>query len=141
MNNIIIDTGYWYALFDARDEYHLEANELADYLDLGNILIPYPTLYETLNTRFSKRTEWMTEFKKIIERDNVTLINDADYKESALNLTFESTILENRPISLVDTIIRIMLDDNNLKIDYLLSFNPGDFFDICQKRRIEFFNG
>jgi predicted nucleic acid-binding protein len=140
MNNIIIDTGYWYALFDARDEYHIEANELADYLELGNILIPYPTLYESINTRFSKRPEWMEEFKKIIERDNVTLIDDADYKESALNLTFETTLLQNRPISLVDTIIRIMLDDKNLKIDYLLSFNIGDFFDICQKRRIEFIN-
>jgi len=140
MNNIIIDTGYWYALFDARDKYHVDANELADYLELGNILIPYPTLYESINTRFSKRPEWMEEFKKIIERDNVTLIDDSDYKESALNLTFESTLLQNRPISLVDTIIRIMLDDTNLKIDYLLSFNIGDFFDICQRRRIEFIN-
>ena len=140
MNNIIIDTGYWYALFDSRDKYHIEANRLADYLELGNILMPYPTLYESLNTRFSKRREWMEEFEKIIERENVTLIDDIDYKESALNLTFETTLLQNRPISLVDTIIRIMLDDNNLKIDYLLSFNMGDFFDICQKRRIQFIN-
>lgn len=140
MNNIIIDTGYWYALFDSRDKYHTDANNLAEYLEIGNILIPYPTLYESLNTRFSKRREWMEEFEKIILRENVTLIDDSDYKESALNLTFETTLLQNRPISLVDTVIRIMLDDKNLKVDYLLSFNIGDFFDICQKRRIQFIN-
>ena len=137
MNNIIIDTGFWFALFDSRDQYHNEANELSEYLELGNIIIPFPTLYESINTRFTKRKEWMTEFEKILERPNVTLISDISYKDSALNLTFETTIEQNRPISLVDTIIRIMLDDSNLDIDYLMSFNVGDFFDVCQKRRIE----
>ncbi|MDN3724954.1 hypothetical protein QRD02_11210 [Aequorivita sp. SDUM287046] len=140
MNNIIIDTGYWYALFDSRDKYHIDANNLSEFLELGNVLIPYPTLYESLNTRFSKRRQWMEEFEKIIQRGNVTLVDDSDYKDIALNLTFETILLQNRPISLVDTIIRIMLDDKNLKIDYLLSFNLNDFFDVCQRRRIQVLN-
>ncbi|MCC5944580.1 MAG: hypothetical protein JJT94_06565 [Bernardetiaceae bacterium] len=79
----------------------------------------------------------MEKFKKIIERKNVTLLDDVIYKETALKLTFETTLLQDRPLSLVDTTIRIMLDDRNLKIDYLLSFNRADFFDICQKRNIQ----
>lgn len=140
MNKIIIDTCYWYALYDSRDPYHNEANQLAEYLELGKIIMPFPTLYETINTRFTKRKEWMFEFESVIKRENVILIDDSDYKNEALNLSFKSTLLQNRPISLVDTIIRLMLDDSKLNIDYLMSFNIGDFNDICQKNRIEIIN-
>jgi len=137
MNNIIVDTGFWYAFYDARDQYHKEANELAEYLELGNIIIPFPTLYESINTRFTKRLDWMKEFEKVIGRRNVTLIDDNDYKNDALRLSFEGTISYYRPISLVDNIIRLMLDDPNLDINYLMSFNVGDFSDVCFRRRIE----
>ncbi len=141
MYNIIIDTGFWFALFDSRDQYHNDAVNLLEYLELGNILIPFPSLYESINTRFTKRKVWMTEFESILGRPNITLIEDVDIKDSALDLTFTSTIEQKRPISLVDTIIRILLDDPELKIDYLMTFNAGDFFDICQRRQIEIISG
>jgi len=137
MNNIITDTGFWYALYDKRDQHHEKANELAEYLELGNILLPFPTLYESINTRFTRRKEWVKEFYKVIKKDNVVFIEDVEYKNDALNLSFENTINLNRPISLVDSVIRLMLDDKNLKVDYLITFNPGDFFDICKKRKIK----
>ncbi len=137
MNNIVVDSGFWYALYDQRDQYHREANELAEYLEMGNIVLPFPTLYESINTRFTRRTEWMREFERLLNLNNVQLIDDKEYKDFALNHSFETTLLFNRPISLVDSIIRAMLDDNNLKIDYLLSFNIGDFIDICHRRNIE----
>lgn len=136
MNNIIVDSGFWYALYDQRDQYHSEANELAEYLEMGNIVMPFPTLYESINTRFTRRVDWMKEFERLLSLTNVQLIDDAEYKDFALNHSFETTLLFNRPISLVDSVIRAMLDDNNLKIDYLLSFNVGDFIDICQRRNI-----
>lgn len=68
------------------------------------------------------------------------LIDDEDYKNDALNFTFESSIRNNRPLSLVDNIIRLMLNDKQIKIDYLISFNNKDFIDVCLSRRIEFLN-
>jgi predicted nucleic acid-binding protein len=137
MNNIIVDTGFWYALYDSSDQHHSQALALAGYLELGNILIPFPTLYESINTRFSKQKEWMEEFEKLIEQENVIRLDDADYKDTALSLTFDTTLIQKRPISLVDSLIRVMLDDPRLKIDYLISFNVGDFADVCQRRGIE----
>jgi predicted nucleic acid-binding protein len=137
MNNIIVDSGFWYALYDKRDQYYQEANELAEYLDMGNIVMPFPSLYESINTRFTRRSDWMEEFERLLGLNNVQLIDDTEYKDFALNHSFETTLLFKRPISLVDSVIRAMLDDKNLKIDYLLSFNVGDFIDICQRRDIE----
>jgi hypothetical protein len=42
-----------------------------------------------------------------------------------------------RPISLVDMVIRYILDDVNIRKDCLLTFNRRDFVDVCRKRQIE----
>ncbi len=137
MNNIIVDSGFWYAFYDKRDPYHNEANELAEYLEMGNIVMPFPILYEAINTRFTRRNAWMIEFERLLNQDNVKLIDDSEYKDSALNHSFDSTLHLNRPLSLVDSVIRIMLDDDSLKVHYLLSFNISDFVDVCRRRNIE----
>ncbi len=137
MNNILIDTRFWYGFYDRKDNYFNQANELFEYLSLGKILIPYPSLYETINTRFAKNKEGIEAFEKLINKPEVVLIDDNDYKEETLELTMDMAIRMNKPYSLVDMIIRLMLADQHLKIDYLLSFNPEDFFDICSKKNIE----
>lgn len=136
MNNILIDTGFWYGLYDRRDNFYHQANNLYEYLALGQILIPYPTIYETINTRFSKNKEGIESFEKLISEPNVILIDDSNYKGTALELTFNSSIRLNKPYSLVDMILRLILSDSTLKIDFLLSFNPEDFFDVCASRNI-----
>jgi len=140
MNNILIDTCFWYALFDARDSNHHKALELVLYLDLGNVILPYPTLYETINTRFTRNKEWVEEFEKVLKNKNVQILEDLEYKENGLALTMDSILNKNRPISLVDMVIRLMLDDVNLKIDYFITFNTKDFIDLCHKKRIELIN-
>jgi hypothetical protein len=40
-------------------------------------------------------------------------------------------------MSLVDITLRLMLDDVNLKIDALITFNVGDFVDVCSAKGIE----
>lgn len=136
MNNILIDSGFWFGLYDKRDAYFNQANELYHYLSLGTILIPYPSLYETINTRFAKKKEGIEAFEKLINKPEVVLLDDNDYKSEALELTMNSAIRMNKPYSLVDMIIRLMLSDENLKIDYFISFNPYDFFDVCSKKGI-----
>lgn len=137
MNNILVDTGFWFALYNERDTYYKKANELLDYLSLGNIIIPYPCLYETINTRFARNSNSLSDFKRLIEKNRITLLEDNQYKSEALDLTFNSSILLFKPYSLVDMVIRLILEDTNLKINYLITFNPEDFIDVCCKRRIE----
>jgi predicted nucleic acid-binding protein len=136
MNNILIDTGFWIALYDRRDSYNRIANDMFDYLALGNVIIPYPSLYETINTRFAKNMPGMKNFKMLLERTNFQLLDDADYKEFALESAFNFAFNSKRSLSLVDMVIRQMLADERQKIDYLISFNQGDFVDICTRRNI-----
>lgn len=137
MNNILVDTGFWYGLYDKRDNYFHQANELYEYVSLGKVLLPYPTLYETINTRFAKNRTGLLSFETFINQPNVTLIEDNDYKEKALKLTFNSSIRLDNPYSFVDMILRLMLADPTLRIGYLLSFNPEDFWDVCHNRNIK----
>lgn len=132
--NVLIDTGFWYAFYDESDELHGKAVEMMPYIEKHRILIPYPSLYETINTRFSKRKEWMSSFKSLMSSSACELIHDDDYKRVTLKMTLDSSIVKSRPISLVDMVIRQMLDDVNLKSDAIVTFNPEDFSDVCRKR-------
>ena len=38
-------------------------------------------------------------------------------------------------------LIRFILNDVNLKIHFLVTFNEKDFMDVCQERRIEIYYG
>lgn len=138
MNNILVDTCFWYALYDKKDEFHTIANEIFEYLSLGNnIIIPFPTLYETMNTSFSKDKRGLEAFKILLDRNNFIILDDSDYKSNALEITFKSSLVKNRPLSLVDTVIREILYDDKIKINYLITFNVKDFYDVCNKKGIQ----
>lgn len=108
-----------------------------ELLDGAVSIIPFPSLYETINTRFSKRKDDFSAFKNHILSERCTFIHDDAYKRMALENTFDSALLHNRPISFVDMIIRMMIEDVNIMVHGLLTFNPGDFCDACAERRIE----
>lgn len=137
--NIIVDTGFWFALYEPRDTFYNEANEIAELIGDQNILLPWPTLYETINTRFAKRKDYMHAFEIFVNKSNVSLVNEEEYKENALKLAFEYSKIGKRSFSLVDIILREILSDDSYKIDYLLTFNSSDFIDICIKRKIEIY--
>lgn len=132
--NILIDTGFWYAFYDDSDEHHDKAIQMMPYLERHKILIPYPSLYETINTRFSKRKNWMSSFRSLMNSSTCVLIHDENYKEDTLKMTFCTSLDNKRPISLVDMVIRQMLDDVNLKTDAIVTFNPEDFYDVCLRK-------
>ena len=135
--SILIDTGFWIALYNKRDEHHYKAVNLADSIIGNTILIPWPTLYETINTRFSKNINTIFGFESFIKNPDTILINDLNYRDNNLLQVFNSP----RSLSLVDRIIRSILSDEKFKIDYLITFNAGDFIDLCHYRRIEILNG
>jgi predicted nucleic acid-binding protein len=71
MNIIIIDSCFWFALYNPRDQYHSQAYNMWDDIntntDKYKLIIPYPTLYETINTKFSSDTISMKKFMKILK--------------------------------------------------------------------------
>ena len=136
MTNIIVDSGFWFALYAPYDTYYMEAKSIVKHLNICNVIIPFPTLYESINTRLMKNSVAGAEFESVLKRPNVTIIDDAQIKNDALQITFTDES-KKRNLSLVDNIIRLILDDVNYKIDGLVTFNKKDFIDVCQKRNIE----
>jgi hypothetical protein len=72
-----------------------------------------------------------------LKSTHVEYLDDAPYREAALDLAFSSSLTDFRPLSMVDCLIRLLLDDINVRVHYLATFNRADFNDLCQKRRIE----
>jgi predicted nucleic acid-binding protein len=134
--NLLLDSGFWYALYDTRDQYHEEATHFTEYLEFYNLLIPWPSLYEMLNTRFVRHSEWLRAFEHYLHRPDIVKLPDEMYRDRALN----SVLVIGRgwrPISLVDMVIRLILADPNIKIDAMITFNQDDFTDVCLTRNIE----
>jgi hypothetical protein len=137
MQYVLADTGLWYALFDSRDSYYAEARAKSEYLDLFQVVLPWPILYETLCTRFVRNTAALGRFESYLKRSHVTYFDDRPYRDAAFDLSLRSSLVRSRPLSLVDCAIRLILDDVNAKIDYLITFNQRDFVDVCHRRRIK----
>ena len=134
--NLLLDSGFWYALYDARDPFHEQANAFAKHLDFYTLLIPWPSLYETLNTRFVRHPEWLRPFEKYVHRSSSVRLPDELYRDMALDSVLK--IVQGwRSISLVDMVIRLILADRNIKIDAMVTFNQNDFADICATRQID----
>lgn len=132
---VIIDTGFWYAFYNARDQYHEEAEKKADLLETSTILVQWPCLYETFNSRFAKNTLAVRHFEKILRQARVVRLSDEPYRESAPELAIAS--IATRSFALVDMVIRLILDDINVRKHGLLTFNQRDFGDLCRKHQIE----
>lgn len=129
----MIDTGFLYAMFDRRDSYHGIAVAKSDLIHNLPLAIPWPCLYETMNTRFVKDKLRIRQFETWLKRPHIRFIDDADYRRQA----YEITLNNQRYISLTDMVMRLMLNDVNQSVKYLFTFNTADFIDICRKRGIE----
>jgi hypothetical protein len=134
--NLLLDSGFWYALYDARDPLHEPANAFAKHLDFYTLVIPWPSLYETLNTRFVRHPEWLRPFEKYVHRSSSVRLPDELYRNMALDSVLR-IVRGWRSISLVDMVVRLMLADPNIKIDAMITFNQNDFVDICATRQID----
>lgn len=136
MPYVLADTGVWYALCDSRDSFHSKAISGAGLLEQHHVVLPWPVVYETLCTRFVRNTRALRHFVGLLKRPRIEYLDDSMYVRNALDIAIESSLTHARPLSMVDCAIRLILDDVNTRVDYLMTFNPGDFFDVCARRRI-----
>lgn len=139
MNSILVDTGVWYAIFDQRErqQERKEVNLLANRIEQFRIVVPWPVTYETLRSRFVKNRLALEGFERQMKSVNISFVDDTSYRDEALALSLESSLRKNRPLSLVDCLIRLLLDEPDMQIRYLATYNERDFSDVCRKRNIE----
>jgi len=130
---ILVDSCFWIALYTPEEiARHEQAINLVAYLENNEVLIPWPTLYEFVNTRLARRKENLYAFERFLLKPNVIRVSDDAYKEDALLKVFELNKSHIFSISLVDEIIRQMISDVGLRIDYFVTFNKKDFEYHCQ---------
>lgn len=142
MNKYECHRGYWLLVFLFRtreQERHEVADKLFRRLDEleTNFLIPFPTLYEAINTKLLKsknRTKANWFLKQLQANPRFIKVPDDKYKDDAYLLTVNDD--NHRGFSLVDMIIRVMMEDDQLKINSLLTFNIEDFVDVAARRGI-----
>ena len=114
------DTGFWIALYD-NDE---EAETIASLIIDDNILILYPSMYEFLNSKFSRRG-LAHEFQKLLKRPNILKVFDDDYRDDSMDNFFFNATYYSKDVSLVDEVIKLMIVDTKLKVDFLISYDTS----------------
>jgi predicted nucleic acid-binding protein len=136
---VLVDTGVWYAIYDAKErpQDRKSVTRLSDRIASMDAVVPWPVVYETMRTKFVKNKNGLLLFEKRLKSPKISLVDDAEYRKLALELSFNSSIRSGRPLSFVDCLLRLILDEANTKIKYLATYNEKDFSDVCSKRKIE----
>ncbi|WP_461632049.1 hypothetical protein [Labilibaculum euxinus] len=126
MKTIIIDTGFWIALYNPEKEIDKQdiIELITDVINEYQVLIPFPTLYEFLNSKFSRKNNDIN-FKEKLSKSNYIMVDDAKYKQKALNNFFIKSTQSKTDVSLVDEVIKEMIDDTNLKTDFIVTFDKA----------------
>ena len=84
----------------------------------------------------------ISELRNFIAKRYPQIYSQIVYDDKYREVAFKDTISDqnDRGISLVDNIIRVMLKDGSHKIKALVTFNSKDFEDICYEEGIELIN-
>ena len=124
--NIIVDTGFWIALYNP--EKHIELQDdidtILNFIEDKNIIIPFPTLYEFLNSKFSRK-KYVEQFRRLILKPNYMKLDDTIYRMTALESFFNNAVERNNDVSFVDEVIKEVIIGKLIRIDYLVSFDAG----------------
>lgn len=134
---VLTDTCFWLGLVDPRDQYHDASDTIAKLIETYQILFPWPCLYETISTHLTRRRERLLFLEEFIKRPEVILFDDTSYRAAAIENVFLLNRVGYSSYSLADSVIRAMLKDHNVRINYLATYNNKDFEDVCQQRQIE----
>ncbi|MCY4612462.1 MAG: PIN domain-containing protein [Nitrospira sp.] len=134
---ILVDSSFFFALFEKNDSYHKDAVKKQEWLEEFPIIVPWPILYETINSKFVKLPATIRRFENIIRRSDTELLDDSEYRDEAYQETLELAKRGYGARSLVDSVLHAILKDMNVRISAMLTFDDRDFRPICASREIE----
>lgn len=142
-----VDSGFLIALYDNRDDHHESAEKhFVQRFDAAeNILvIPWPILYESISSRLVRRRDRIAKLKsdwhRLQNRGQLHLLDDETYRHRSLDDCFDETEKEESHywgLSLADRVIRNILQDPQVDVAALITFDVGDFVDVCRRKDIE----
>ena len=136
-NTLLVDSGFFFALFDPRDQHHAAARDKQEWLEMFSVVMPWPILYETINTRFMRRPETIARFESLMNAPETEFLDDSPYRLEAYEDTLRRAKMRREAVSLVDAVLHAILDDTNVRIGAMLTFNLRDFGQICHVRGVE----
>jgi len=132
----LIDTGFWFALLSADDGRHTAAKRIYGDIERFHGLMPWPVLYEVMNTKLVRRPRRLEGLEKLLRSPGIHRIDDRPYREAALTGVFPSNG-QGSGLSLVDRVLVGVLSDRNVRVDALVTFNPRDFVGPARQRGVE----
>lgn len=139
MKTYIADTSFWIGLCYDNDAYRHDSIKLYENIqDNSKIILPWPSMYETLRTKFVRNYNALKRFEKELKRTNVIKYGDRQIRNSALTELFEMNLRHGRQLSLTDCMIRQIIC-NGTKLNGLITSNKSDFLEICAPRRVEIY--
>ena len=149
MRDVCIDTGFLIGLYQTKHDFHAKAQEYFDrfFAEGGNrMLVPWPVVYETFSSRTVRNHDALnvlsSDWKRLRYRGQLHLLDDLPFRRRVIDDCFDELTKPTRirkNLSAADRIIRGILSDQNLKIGALITFNPQDFLDVCQRFRRQVF--
>ena len=137
MQRLLVDSGFFFALFNARDRNHVDANQKQEWLEIFSVTIPWPILYETINTRHTRRPHWIARLESIVRSPDTELIDDIPYRLDAFDDVIERGKTQRNAMSLTDAVLHSILADPKIRVDAMLTYNHRDFYAICSSKGVE----
>lgn len=146
MARICVDACFLIGLYDKDDQHHCLAVRQFDALFGENsrrhiLVAPWPILYESCGTQQAKNYQksiLLYEHWNYLHRlGQLLLLDDGPFRIRQLEEHLEE---RNRPLSLVDRVLRAMILDQKRSFDYFLTYNTGDFVDACHSSGIRLLN-
>lgn len=136
-NTLLVDSGFFIALFNPRDQHHAAACKKQEWLEMLSVVMPWPILYETLNTRFARQPETIARFESVMRTPRTEFLDDCPYRLEAYEDTLTRAKGQCNVMSFVDSVLCAILADTNVRIDAMLTFNLRDFDHICSVQGVE----
>lgn len=133
-DRLLVDTGFFFALYDERDSFHGFARAHQHWLEDLPIVLPWPILYETVNTRLARRKHLVAQFDAVVSANRTTLLDDTPYRADCYRTVSSKA---SRGVSLVDTVLQSVIEDTNVDIGAMLTFNVRDFAALCAENQVE----
>lgn len=136
---VLIDTGFVIALSDPSDEHAAVAREIHGWLVARTgvtLLVAWPILYEAVSTsaeRKGRLRHVLRAWRQIRASSRVAFADDQPFREKALQQLEDDP---RRDLALVDRVLRAMIAEGDWRFDGVVTFNPGDFSDVCAARGV-----
>lgn len=132
-NRVLVDTSFLFGIFDKADQYHKGSVTVLNALRTRRtqLVLAWPVLYETVNTRFLKGGH-LDDFKRFLDHPYTNLIDDRPYRKYALESIRNDMKLEkserkkseSSAFSLVDQMLRLMMKHSDAaRIGGLVTFD------------------